>query len=163
VSELVLVAVLLVAGAVCEVAGIALGALEIGSTRTATSTFLNRMRSVLGSGSGGVEITGSARLTMSGPAPAPTIDERLTAVESRLDLFADNLKALPEELRESWQRDLALYAESRARETRELRGALRQFMKDFDAGHGRRWAVVLFLLAGTALQVVGGVTAVWAH
>lgn len=120
------------------------------------------MRSVLlGSGHGEIEITGSARLSVSGPAP--TLDERVTAVESRVDRLAGRLKVLPDEQRESWRRDLAVHAETDNKETEELRGALKQFMQDFDAGHGRRWAVVFFLLAGTALQVAGGVIAASTH
>jgi len=139
-------------GVLLQLAGVALGAMEIRSTRRATTGFLRRGRKLYASG-GALALSGSdARLTKRGQQVEPTVEERLAALEGAVSDLRGNLRKLAQDQRAAWRSDMAAVVRTQEKKDSDLVAELDTFAQELGAGRGRRVAAVVFLTLGLALQ-----------
>ena len=150
--------VLIIVGAACETAAIILGVFEIASTRKAVEGFLGRARIIYVTGimRFGSQ-AGSAVLAKDGPRLVPTIDERVKALESRIDQVDALVKTSNEETAENLRAEMEAALKTRDQSIADFNRSVEDFAKRLGDGYWRRVLTVLLFLVGLALQMAGSI------
>jgi len=154
--------VLIIVGAACEAAAIVLGVFEIVATRKTVEGFLGRARIIYLTGIGRLgSVTGSATLTTDGPRLVPTIDDRVKALEGRIDQFGAQVKTMNEETTENLRAEMEAALKTRDQSIADFNRSVEDFTKRLGDGYWRRVLTVALFLFGLALQTGGGIWSAW--